>query len=229
MAIALALERYRAIRHPIQYHNANAGTNPWKKAFTNYLGPVIGFSVITNLPKFLEFEALYQENIHDTYNPELNTITKMKVVEAVIYPTDLRFNHKYVLWYKNVTRLLLTGLIPFVVLVYLNFSVFSVIRRRRHLEHRFIKVQSTALKAEAAKQAYVLFAICTTFLFGHILRVVLNIHEFYTLDQVLDGMDNDCFTVKFWTLVTGNVSHLLLTINSSMNILIYCLMSGDFR
>jgi hypothetical protein len=56
--------------------------------------------------------------------------------------------------------------------VYLNLEVFSVIRRRRRHGGgmRFVNVESNALKAEAAKQAYVLFAICTTFFLGHFLR-----------------------------------------------------------
>ncbi len=62
-------------------------------------------------------------------------------------------------------------MIPLVVLFYLNLTVLSVIRRRRrHLHQRFMNAESKALKAEAAKQAYVLFAICTIFFVCHCIR-----------------------------------------------------------
>ena len=52
-------------------------------------------------------------------------------------------------------------------LIYLNGRVFAVIRRRRHLEDRLLNLHATALKAEAAKQAYLLFAVCVMFIVCH--------------------------------------------------------------
>ena len=127
------------------------------------------------------------------------------------------------------SSLTVSGIIPFFILVYLNFSVFSVIRRRRHLEPSFINEQSIALKVEAAKQAYVLFAICSMFFVGHITRVALNFHELLELDNYVNAIPEDCLMVDVWTLMWASVSNLLLTVNSSVNIAIYCLMSSDFR
>ena len=49
------------------------------------------------------------------------------------------------------------------------------------------------------------------------------------LEEYRQSLANDCYAVKLWTLVTATVSHLLLTLNSSTNFFVYCLMSTDFR
>ena len=60
-------------------------------------------------------------------------------------------------------------------------------------------------------------------------RLTLNIHEFFVLDAYQAKLRRRCFAVALWTLVAGSVSHLLLTVNSSINILLYCLVSTEFR
>ena len=70
------------------------------------------------------------------------------------------------------------------MLMYLNYQVWAVIRRRRHLESRFINQHSTALKVEAARQAQLLFGVCFLFLFGHVIRVGLNLQELIIIEEV---------------------------------------------
>ncbi len=43
-------------RHPIQYHNATAGENPWRKATAMYVLPAVLLSFVVNAPKFFELE-----------------------------------------------------------------------------------------------------------------------------------------------------------------------------
>ena len=55
------------------------------------------------------------------------------------------------------------------------------------------------------------------------------INEFVTLDRIQSSLTSGCHVVRFWTLVTGTVSQALLTINSSVNFLMYPAISKDFR
>jgi hypothetical protein len=57
MTVVLALERYLAITRPIEYHNAIQGANPWKRVWS-YVVPVVIFSAIFNIPKFLETKVV---------------------------------------------------------------------------------------------------------------------------------------------------------------------------
>ena len=82
---------------------------------------------------------------------------------------------------------------------------------------------------EAARQAQLLFSVCLLFLFGHALRIALNIHELFVLEEFLERLDDNCYAVHFWPLVLGSVSHLFLAISSAGNIGIYCVTSRDFR
>ena len=47
---------YRAVWRPVEYHNACIGVNPWKRVLVSYLLPVVIFSTLFNIPKFLEVE-----------------------------------------------------------------------------------------------------------------------------------------------------------------------------
>ena len=45
----------------------------------------------------------------------------------------------------------------------------------------------------------------------------------------MEDMEHNCNSIGFWTLLWGNISQLLMVINSSMNFFIYCFMSAVFR
>ena len=44
-------------------------------------------------------------------------------VSYCLTPTDLMMSPKYMLWYKGISNIILTGLLPFILLAYLNFRV----------------------------------------------------------------------------------------------------------
>ena len=129
------------------------------------------------------------------------------------------------------TSFFFEGIGPFTLLVVFNYKIYVVIKRRREMAARASSNshQNMALKAAATRQSYVLFVICSFFCFCHLLRIFLAVHELFVLDHYKGSMELDCSSVKFWTLVTGTVSHFLLTFNSSCNFAIYCLMSNEFR
>ena len=60
LTVALALERYRAVWRPIEYHNQCVGVNPWRRVMMSYLLPVVVFSTVHTIPKFFEVEMLVQ-------------------------------------------------------------------------------------------------------------------------------------------------------------------------
>ena len=48
-----------------------------------------------------------------------------------IYPTELRQNEDYIYHYHNNARLLVTGIVPFVALLFFNLSIYRALQRRR--------------------------------------------------------------------------------------------------
>ena len=135
ITVALALERYRAVWRPVEYHNKYKGVNPWKQIMKSYVGPVLVFSMIFNIPKC--FETEFEEipvlplNVSDSLN-----VTNGTTWYYLVRPTEFRFNDTYVLLYSNIARLLVQGVIPFISLSFLNYRIYWVIKRRRKLKNR---------------------------------------------------------------------------------------------
>lgn len=84
--------------------------------------------------------------------------------------------------------------------------------------------QRTENNLAAIMMGYVLvFLIC------HSPRLLLNLHELTTIRNAMACGRAGHKTFAVWSLIVMHLSHLLLVINSSINILIYCCLSQKFR
>ena len=92
--------------------------------------------------------------------------------------------------------------------------VQSVNERRRHFEDNL---------------AAIFMAFVLVFLICHMPRLLLNIHELITIKEAMLCSQRNERPFSLWSMITISVSHFLLVINSSTNILVYCLMSSKFR
>ena len=172
--------------------------------------------------------------------------------------TDLRKSSDYVLWYLNVTNLIVTTVIPLVALAYLNFNVYLKFKQYIHRQpshrhttrptqnqqghptttptpnnhhHKNNNVQERFRKREkdVIQQTMILFVIVILFVLSHVLRIILNIEEMKSLREEREALDQGCEWLKFWTIIVAPISHLLLQINSSINFFIYCFYNQSFR
>ena len=75
----------------------------------------------------------------------------------------------------------------------------------------------------------VLLIIVIVFIICHSLRIVLNIHELVTLENIQASMENGCLGFPYWDLIASATSQFLITFNSSANFFIYCFISTKFR
>ena len=73
----------------------------------------------------------------------------------------IRLNWHYVLWYRNVTVLFLSLVIPLILLAYWNFNTLSVILRRQRLRNRPsicsdlpLNARDGLMNVEAANNSY---------------------------------------------------------------------------
>ncbi len=96
----------------------------------------------------------------------------------------------------------------------LNRSVHNVNERRRRFEDNL---------------AAIFMGFALVFLLCHLPRLLLNIHELLTIKYALECTRRGQQGFSLWSLVLISVSHVLLVLNSSINILIYCLLSSKFR
>ena len=113
MTVAIAVERYIGLCRPFQRLSGSCSAK-------TYITPVVLVAMILNIPKFFESETTYRTSKGDN-----TTITSIGV-------TSLRLHPDYITYYWMWTRLLTTGVIPFLVLALLNSKIYLAIRKSKH-------------------------------------------------------------------------------------------------
>ena len=94
-----------------------------------YIIFVVVFSSLFSITRFFESQTVTIEE-----SDRNNTITYNNTT-IFLYPTELRLNPIYVKYY-NWSRLIVYGVVPFVMLVYLNGLMYQDIKsRRKHWEY----------------------------------------------------------------------------------------------
>jgi hypothetical protein len=128
-----------------------------------------------------------------------------------------------------------------VSLAYLNTNVYLKFKeyiQRQPLAKTETSTNTTSHKQlqrikkrekDMIQQTMILFSVVILFGFFHIVRIVLNIEEFASLDDRKDANENGCEWLQFWPIIASPVSHLLLQLNSSINFVIYCYFNKYFR
>ncbi len=247
--------------------------------------PVFAFSFLFNLPKFFEAEVTFRDSDPDT---------------PILRVTELRKDPVYATYYSSWARCWVTGIIPFVLLVWFNTKIYQDIqvsnmkhcflwkkcimlhfqlrRRRRCPRPRGSKsserssdnpfrpsqyenlqgstrvalingaATSVANNRAAASTlgaataggngtrrkfednlAIIFMGIVLVFLVCHFPRILLSIHEMWIMEDILKCSKAGRKVFPLWALIFSMVSHLFLVINSSVNSLIYCILSSRFR
>ena len=243
--VLLALERYNALINPVL--NQGAGPKPTlgrinhfrvhRCRLVKYIVPIVVLSIAFYIPKRLELELRGENKTCANNNTEIESCG----LEYIIEVTELRSNNHYNLWYLNIATLLITAVVPLLLLTYLNANIYW--KFKEYVERQPLvrsaatsmlndsNAQKVAKKREKdmIQKTRILFSI--VFLFGlfHVLRVILNIEEFVTLDNQRKAKEMGCEWLQYWTIIAAPLSHLLLQINSSINFIIYCFFNKSFR
>ena len=228
----LALERYNALTKPLanQVSAAQPGRQTLMAHFRihslrllKYIGPIVMASVIFYIPRQFELE-IKSEN--GSYNNEYE-----------ITVNALRNNNHYNLWYLNISNFLVTIVIPLVTLIYLNANIYIKFKEflQRQPSMRTASSNDTNYRIthkrdkDTIQQTKVLFSVAIMFGMFHFLRMILNVEELLTLEIRRMARNKGCEWLQYWTIISAPVSHLLLQINSSINVFIYCYFNKLFR
>ena len=214
--VGVTLERFIATYKPIYYNQVIKNVTGHTKRFIQYTLTITILSVLFNIPKFLESEVV-EDNSGFLY----------------IDYTELRTNPLYNSIYHCWSRLFVLGILPFSVVSILNVMIYLAIKklRRRH-------------QKEEERLCIILITIVVLFFVCNLPRLILNIHETYNLDQITlcsftplgkerfheELMRSLCLGGRpIWIILLGNISHVLLVLNSSANFYIYCVIGANLR
>lgn len=241
MTIALTLERYQAITSPVQYR-ARGNYNMTKRLLT-YVMPVLVISFVYYTPKFLDLEV-----VEMTECSPINPYTDFSEVndgvdgptnctlEYVLSPSTLRTNHHYVLWYINISNLLLTAFIPVGILIYLNCKIYlslnKFIQRQPSMSNTGQLESMGSCRRQQmvdVKKTFILFSIVAVFVLCHSLRFILNVDEFLNLTQFIEEQEKGCNNPKFWDQILVPLNQILIIINASAHFFIYVFFDHGFQ
>ena len=155
MTMAVGMERYIAVYYPVECSIVANDASSHNRRLVKYVLPITIFSILFNLPKFLESQVLYRDQ------------------EVFMEVTDLRMSTTYVTWYHNWARFLILGIIPFTVICFLNSKIYLAVNKRR----------KTRAKRQDDNLSVVLMMIIASFVLCNTLRILLNMHEITVRDH----------------------------------------------
>lgn len=201
LTISLTLERYLSIVYPLLTLSLRSGSSCLSLSC-----PSIIFSMLFTLPNYF---MLYTEDRRDINI--LHSTTEKDFPDIRVRWADFRSNEAYITVYVLWLHLIFITIIPFGTLLALNIIIY------RKLTEASMAVRRTGdeqVRRREVRMARISITIVIIFLLCHILKLVPSLCEIVTGDP---------------GLVPGTVelSHLLITFNSSVNFLVYYLASGN--
>ena len=238
--IGLSIERYNALLNPISHRNPRCMVNKtevfWlhRKRLLKYLLPILFVSVIFYISRFFEVEVITEE-IECTGKRDISNSSIRYKLEI----SDLRKNGTYILWYINVSNLLLTCVIPLVSILYLNCKVYIALRNymKKKLSMPILSTNEDikhnqrlhGLQSEKIQQTFTLFGIIAVFIICHALRVIMNVKELFDLENIKQSLALGCNPWSYSFMVMVPISETLLQINCSVNFFIYCGLNQRYK
>jgi hypothetical protein len=123
MTVAIALERYIAVHYPLDYNQSLTDSGAMWRRVAKYLCPVFAMAVLFNCVKFFEATVIYVSVSNGT-NDTAQLEAQLEVAELRTHPLYSAYN--------NWSRLLVLGILPFILLVFFNKKIYrDIVERRR--------------------------------------------------------------------------------------------------
>ena len=217
MLVAIAIERYNAVLNPHKLKQHHSRIIKWACGVTI-------LAVLLTVTKFFEIRR-QNEEIQAPTQFECNIRTIMPVDDLMF--TGLYMDHIYTIFDSVIYNLLVAGMVPIAVLIYLYTKIYLHIKRHNaNLAAVMERINKRERKREA-DLAGIFGGYVITFLVCHTPRVL-----FFGIIMMLNKESiNEPATIPFppWQLKLFYINPLLVTINSAVNVIIYASLSAQFR
>ena len=212
LTVAISLDRYLAICKPLSYHSSPYTT-------IKILVPIAFVSIGYNIPRFFELEWLvYSEKELEllVYFEKLNGSGIN--LELGAWPTKLQMDKNYFEIYVLWLNIIFLGVLPMLVLIGLNISIFKEMRRLQQYvlggDKHDEKWRETQLKL-----ANINFVIIIIFIVCHLFHHVLSAYELYCHYNI--GYPVTKWPHKHTRFVISEISHVMIVFNSCVNFYVY--------
>jgi len=200
--VVVATERYFNICRPFSTNWGNVCEGG------GYIISVVLFSFVYNASKFFEFETTYYQEVAG------DNSSYVAAVQLTALRNNLVYNTVYI-----VINTIVMGVFPLSALIFLNWRIISAMTAatRRHNNIASLKRRDRAMSA-LLTGVVIVMVVC------HTPKTLVNLHESY---QMLSY--GQLPHEPLWGRIMIKFSHLLLTLSSAVNILIYSYKDFKFR
>ena len=229
MTVAIACQRFLAIRYPFKYGRKS------KNQVTIYVSSVSILALITTISAFFEFKVDYFDftmeygNLtdYDYEDPAQNQttyteITDTKEMEAFISPTNMKDSLAYKA-YESIGVLIIFGIVPFALLICFYIGIYQGIKANNSRTAALNSNNENNRKKEATL-AKTFAAFVIVFFICYTPQHVYRIYEIVLFDQT-----TKCGSLPFWSAYGLEITHVLIVLNSAINVVIYTAFNNQFR
>ena len=247
LTLTIAHERYQALSNPTVEIQQTERLPLQVRRLLMYVVPIISFSFLFNIPKFLELKVIYAprevhknikskeaegtattnfiENIQDSTGM-LSTLNDKALVPE-IYISDFLIKNQYYLAHYYWACVVILGIIPLLVMTYLIFAILRTFRQQSYDltntsdEESSISLQNRNREDELSA-AKMTIAIAVVFLICHGIRTFVQI--FIGSCELIDTCNG-----AGWHPIMLSLNNFFIILKSSINIIIYCFVCKRFR
>jgi len=236
LIISVAIERYLAVCRPHHYREIQTDSSRCLR----YILPSLLAAFVVNLSRFFETETA---RICLDFT-KCGSCYQTSTWAYYVRPTQLRLKKEYIIYYHTWTWVVFTGLIPLIILIFLNLRILSSLRSLRcRLETGKTSTNgsttittSDKLRERRATQqsrdcnlAIILVSTVVMFFLCHLPRVVTSIYEAANIHSILDCRDKGRDKTPIWFMYITNAVQLLMVVNASVNLPIFFFAGKTFR
>ena len=243
ISVAINIPKFFESKITSNYQNVLTSANQWSSRQRTY--PNESINTLFNNSENSEVDRKQLHNMSAfRVTKEFFDTSILGGNEYGIEVTSLRKNPEYTFYYSYWTRLVVMGVLPIILLIYFNYKIYKSIKKSNHRQ-RTMSTRSSNMKMPTRKKEYnlaiVFMGIAIIFLVCHTPRNILSLVEVMLIKNgevcknATDALNNlkvtDPLLYEFptWIHLGTSISHLMLVINSSTNIVLYTFLDKAFR
>ena len=237
MVVVLTVHRYIAICRPLHAAQYNTITHVRKAVAAVWI-----FAVVYNVPRFFEGEVVVGNvtadirmlpNItrtNDSSMPEAvsEILSKSFVVvgqHATLQPTAMHRNPAYFLIYVTCLSFVFRFLIPFSVLAFCNHRLIHAVRASDRIRRLSAISAASGGGINDSQDTWILVVVVVVFVICQLPDVIMRVLVLFV--RYVPVIHEDLSLRIMMDVIVA--TNMLITANSSINFVIYCLMGRRFR
>ena len=205
MLVALTHSRYQAATSPHKYRHITLFWKDRKIQLLNYL-----------LPTFLVATCFTIPIIWEIGN---EIVVSSEGITTQVIPSGLRLNPYYHVFLIGILNLALLGVYPFISFLYYGYHILNTLNQQRTFTE-----SPPQQRRRSNKASKTLFAMISTFIILHSLRIAANIGELIILFAKNKISDHDLQHergIPNWLEIVATLSEICMVVNASVNYMIY--------